>query len=352
MRFTGSSVVLYTSPTEPARTYWPETGRKISSIQTYDWLSGNNNMAPLVGGYIEARIRRTAAADAEMVNGAFWLDSPGPDLRYWMEKGNTAKGATGLRPHGQVFEVDLCENLSTEIVLHGNVDANGDFQGNMGHFILEPNPRSKDKWIVHGMLWTAAGMKFYIDGVERAASWKTNDIKSPNHWMNIFLGMYGKGDTSMEVDYIRFYQWDNTGAGELPNGGFEYSGDGIFPWEGGGVLDPANKRTGDYGLGLPSGKKAAQYVYLDHSSDYTLEFWSRSDGTLTVTVDNITPVSGVAEGEYHAAATLAPASVFTKSELPFTAGAESADHKRTVRVTFENKGSGNAYIDDVRIIKK
>lgn len=123
IRFTGNSLILYTDNQNPAKAYWQSGGRKISSIQTYDWRSNKNLLGDKVGGYIEARIRRDATEDAQMVNTAFWFDSPGPDLKYYLQEGDIVNGVEGIRPAGQIYEIDMCEYLNTEIVLHGNVDS-------------------------------------------------------------------------------------------------------------------------------------------------------------------------------------------------------------------------------------
>lgn len=116
-----------------------------------------------LGGFFEARIRRDADKDAKKVNVAFWFDSPGPDLKYYLEKGRHAFGMNGIRPRGQLFEIDMYEYLSAEIVLHGNVAPDGKFERNIGYYIHSGD--FKGKWVTHSLLWTPAGLKFYIDGV-------------------------------------------------------------------------------------------------------------------------------------------------------------------------------------------
>jgi len=48
MLFTDSTLILRTNDRIPERTFW-ESGRKISSIQTYDWNSNTNKMPDNVG---------------------------------------------------------------------------------------------------------------------------------------------------------------------------------------------------------------------------------------------------------------------------------------------------------------
>lgn len=346
MEFTGTSLILRTNDKVPERNFW-NSGRKISSIQTYDWREDKNMMNNKLGGYFEARIRRSATPEAEMANSAFWFDSPGPDLRYYIEKGNQAHGVTGIRPRGQVFEIDLCEYITTEIVLHGNVSPTGEFERNIGHFIIPG--QYNDKWTTHGMLWTPAGLKFYVDGKLVAESWDSNNIKSPNHTMNMFFGAYGKGgEVEMEVDYVRHYQWDLEEGNELPNPGFEYH-NALFPWEGSATVTAKAARTGNYGAQLSSGRQLYQYVYLDHSRNYQLKFYAKGSGKLNVKVENITQVSGIAENAFSSEIELT--SEYKEYTLPFTTNPEYGDHLRTVKVTFTNNETGNASVDDVNIGK-
>ncbi|MDR0891892.1 MAG: glycoside hydrolase family 16 protein [Mediterranea sp.] len=343
-RFTGHSLVLVTNDSLPREAYWPPR-RKVSSIQTYDW--GQNRFktgGELVGGYLEARIRRTASADAQGVNGAFWIDSPGPDARYYMEKGDSAVGAMGIRPRGQVFEIDLCENLNTELVLHGYVSPQGKFLHNIAHYPVLGN--CTDRWITHGMLWTPRGLKFYIDGKLVQTDWNPQHIKSPNHAMNVFLGMYSRGGSAeMEVDYIRFYQWATEPGNLLPNSGFEYSAE-LFPWEGTGATTSL-ARTGKRGVLLQSGQRIEQYVYLDHSGSYKLEYWSKGQGTVVACVENLAPVTGAVESSVENLSH--PGEAYTSRRLLFITGPEPATNKKTVRVSFTNTSSLPVYLDDLLI---
>lgn len=344
MLFTDSTIILRTNDQIPERTFW-ESGRKISSIQTYDWNTNQNKMPDNVGGYFEARIRRSATSDAEMANSAFWFDSPGPDLRYYIEKGNTACDVEGIRPRGQVFEIDLCEYITTEIVLHGNVSPEGKFQRNIGHFIIPG--QFNNKWTTHGMLWSPAGLKFYINGELVAESWDPNDIKSANHTMNMFFGAYGKGgEVDMEVDYVRYYQWELKGDNELPNPGFEYSNN-LFPWEGSGKVTTAAAFDGNYGLELLPGEEVYQYVYLNHSRDYQLTYMVGGSGTVNVCVENIEQVSGAVHNNYCTPAEIS--GEYKKQKLMFQTAPEYGDHKRTVKVKIKNTGKKKITLDNIEI---
>ena len=110
-------------------------------------------------------------------------------------------------------------SLSGKVVY--NVDDNKVVEGNIGHYIH--NGSFKGEWVVHSMLWSPAGLKFFIDGELVHQWWDKHDIKSPNHAMNLFLGAYGLKGATMEVDYVRCYQWALEKDNLLPNPGFEYS---------------------------------------------------------------------------------------------------------------------------------
>lgn len=347
MEFTGKSIILKVDENKPERAFWPN-GRKVSSIQTYDWNSDKSKMDNSIGGYFEARIKRDATDSAKNVNGAFWLDSPGPDPRYFVEKGNNALGVEGIRPRGQVFEIDLCEYITTEVVLHGNVSAQGEFERNIGHHIEKGD--FKNKWVTHGMLWTPAGLKFYIDGKLIREWWNQNDIKSPNHMMNMFFGAYGNdGTVSMEVDYVRYYQWDLKDGNHLPNGDFEYEGS-LFPWEGTGKINQNSAHSGNYGLMLTPGDSISQYVYLEHSKPFILSYYGKGEGTISAQVENITLVTGAYEDINKSTANLE--SGFNKHQFDFVTNPEYGDHKRTIKVTFKNTGDNPIILDDIRIEEK
>lgn len=350
MEFTGGSVILKVDDCHPETPFWTG-GRKISSIQTYDWNSGWNGMPDNIGGYFEARIRRSAVKDTKGLNTAFWYDSPGPDSRYYIEAGNTIDGVKGWRPRGQVFEIDLCEYLNTEIVLHGNVAPDGEFQGNIGHFVIPGDYR--DKWVTHGMLWTPRGLKFYIDGKPVAESWDPNDIKSPNHGMVMFFGAYGyDGMASVEVDYARHYQWSLEEGNELPNGGFEYAG-ALFPWEGGGKVGREAARTGEYGLLVQPGESVCQYVYADPSCNYEVSFYGKGRrGRLDVEAACIRSVSGEVLSEGSDSGNFRLDGRFRRHSLQIMTPADHPGHKATVRITLTNRGNVPVAVDDIVLSKR
>ncbi|MBC5642733.1 glycoside hydrolase family 16 protein [Parabacteroides sp. BX2] len=345
IRFTGNSLILYTDNQNPAKAYWQSGGRKISSIQTYDWRSNKNLLGDKVGGYIEARIRRDATEDAQMVNTAFWFDSPGPDLKYYLQEGDIVNGVEGIRPAGQIYEIDMCEYLNTEIVLHGNVDSKGVWQRCIAQYLIN-DMDFKNKWVTHSLLWTPNSLKFYIDGVLKKEWSDPNDIKSPNHFMNIYLGAYGKdGTVSMEVDYIRFYQWDLEEGNELPNADFEY-GKSIYPWEGDGNIVTENVRNGKQALAVAPGKQVSQYVYLDHTTPYSLEYWS--NGNLETKVENIIPVSGQIQDTSKKDT---DATSYEKNVIDFVSKEEVGINKATVKISFYNKGITTVFVDNL-LLKK
>lgn len=342
--FTDSSIVLITNDSTPDRPFM-DSGRKVSSIQTYDWLSDSSLFDNSAGGFLEARIRRSATADAKQVNAALWLDSPGPDARYFMEKGYQAWEVTGLRPHGQLFEIDLCEYITTEIVLHGNVSPEGEFEGNIGHHIVPGN--FADRWVVHSLLWTPAGLKCYVDGLLVREWWDPHDIKSPNHLMNLLLGAYGNGgEVKLEADYVRFYQWDLTARNQLPNANFEYEG-ALFPWEGKGRVAKAAKRSGSHGLILEAGETIYQMIYLDHSEVFTCSYWGKGNGSLKVMVENLAAVTGRSENRYTQETPLT--SVYSRHTFLFATNSEEEGHKRTVKISCTNTGEEPICLDDFYI---
>lgn len=351
MEFTDSSVILKVDDRSPESPFW-ESGRKISSIQTYDWNADRNLMPGNIGGYFEARIRRNAAEGTKGLNTAFWFDSPGPDSRYYLEQGSeTADSMQGWRPRGQVFEIDLCEYINTEIVLHGNVALDGKFEGNIGHFVIPGDYRNR--WVRHGMLWTPAGLKFYIDGRLVAESWDPDAIKSPNHAMVMFFGAYGHdGMTSIEVDYVRHYQWGLDETNELPNGGFEYDG-ASFPWEGGGRISPEAARNGRYGLVLAPGESVSQYVYADPSRPYEVSFYAKGRaGRLHAEAANIRPVSGEVVPAGSASDDFRLGRRFLPCRFSIVTPADHPGHKTTVRITFTNNGKEAVSLDDIVLSKR
>jgi hypothetical protein len=199
------------------------------------------------------------------------------------------------------------------------------------------------------MLWTPAGLKFYIDGELIREWWNPNDIKSPNHAMNMFFGAYGMNGVTMEVDYVRCYQWDLRKNNHLPNPGFEYS-DKLFPWEGTGQIDNLNARAGKYALKLAPGAYIEQYIYLDHSKNYELDFWTKGEGELTVKAENITQVSGMSEDCTEIKCV--PSTQYAVQKMQFAANDEPFDNKKTVKISFKNTGDKEIFLDDTMILPK
>lgn len=347
MVFTDTTIRLITNDSLPERNYWA-SGRKISSIQTFDWNTCENHLDNSRGGYFEARVRRHAK-DAEMVNTAFWFDSPGPDLKYYLEAGDQQFGVTGIRPHGQVFEIDVFEYLNAEIVLHGNVAPTGEFRGNIGHFIVK-DERFQNEWVTHGMLWTPSGLHFYVNGKLKAEWTDPRNIKSPDHFMNVFLGAYGKGgEVEMEVDYIRYYQWPLAAGNELPNADFEYS-KRLMPWEGKGTIVNEPVYAGKQALLLSPGDTLSQYVYVRHGKSYELSFWEKGEGKLYVEVRNLKPVTSqlinnvnkVCEGKAD----------YGQNQVAFTTPEGREDHMQTIQIVFVNQSGQPVVLDDMRLEQK
>ena len=339
---TGHSILL-----KATDKLYPGAKRQISSIQTYNWYTGEDKMNDFVGGFIEARIRRSTGEKGDRVNLAFWFDSPGPDLKYYLEEGGEAFGTKGIRPRGQVFEFDMCEYITTEIVLHGDVDQDGEFQHNIGHHIHKGD--FNNKWVQHAILWSPAGLKFYIDGKLIREWWDPKDIKSPNHAMNMFFGAYGIDGVSMEVDYVRAYQWQLEEGNFLPNSGFEYS-DALFPWEGDGSINKEQARSGAQCLHLVPKAKVEQYIYLDYGHDYAFDVWAKGAGELQVCIDALTPVSGelseLCTHRYKLAAD------YKQKKLRFATPAEKTTNKLTVKLSLENVGADALLIDDLSIVSQ
>lgn len=356
-RMTGSSIQLLVSAAAPAQAFWPN-GRKVSSIQTYDWQSNENYLDNKRGGYYEIRVRRSNTTQVTNLNAAYWFDSPGPDLKYYAELGNTFTSktgpVTGVRPRGQVFEIDVFEqgdNAATSTItpftIHGNVAADGTFQGNLGTY--NATLTNQTSWATHGMLWTPTSIKYYINGALKKEWSSKTDIKSANHFMNVFLGIYGAGDSaSMEVDYIRGYQWPVVNGNELPNGGAEY-GTQLLPWEGTATVSATAQRSGSNGFALTAGQTLTQYVYLDNNQNYQLKYWAAGAGNLEAKVENITPVKGTTQNTYLAAAAVTAS--FSQSVLDCKTGTEYGDHVKTVKVTFTNTGTGLIKLDDIALEK-
>lgn len=339
--FTGKSIIL-----KGTDKLYPGAKRQISSIQTYNWETNTNMMNNELGGYFEARIKRNVGKKGDKVNLAFWFDSPGPDLKYYLEKGGQAFATNGIRPRGQLFEIDMCEYITTEIVLHGNVDSKGKFERNIGHYIHKGD--FKNKWVTHSMLWTPAGLKFYIDGEQIAEWWEPNNIKSPNHAMNMFFGAYGINDVTVEVDYVRHYQWQLEDKNYLPNASFEYS-NLAFPWEGTGKVTHGDALSGQQALILNAGEYIEQLVYLDHSNRYWLEAWAKGGGLLAISVDNVEQVTAKSQGGSKVEVEVGKD--YAKTRMYFETNEEPVDNKKTIRLKLKNAGANTIYLDNLKIEK-
>ncbi len=345
----GKYIDIFTNDSLPLR---PFSGkRKISSIQTYSWSTNENLLDNSRGGYFEARVRRGSKGKVKSVNTAFWFDSPGPDLKYYLQEGSSVDGVKGIRPKGQLFEIDMFENLDAQFVMHGHVDSNGKFIHNLNTDIAKDYTPEKyepgKEWVTFGLLWTPDAIKHYINGKLVKAYDNKDQIYSPNHFMNVFLGSYGEGGAvNMEVDYIRYYRWPIENGNELPNGGAE-AGKYIAPWEGDGSIATAAKRSGNNGFLLAPGQSITQYVYLNNSKDYTLRFWARGGGKLNVEINNIKLVTG--ERQDASKSSFSFSSRFSKKMISFTTGSEYQDNMKTVRVSFSNAGTSPVMLDDIAI---
>ncbi|MEC5143141.1 family 16 glycosylhydrolase [Chitinophaga sp. 212800010-3] len=346
--FTGHSINIFTNDSLPAKAYYPANGRKISSIQTYDWGTNDNLLDNSRGGYFEVRVRRSYTGHPAGLNTAFWFDSPGPDLKYYLQEGTTLEGTAGIRPKGQVFEIDVFENLDAQFVMHGHVDKNGRFIHNLATHIAEGFTH-RDNWVVHGILWTPNSIKHYINGQLIKAYTDPHQVYSPNHFMNVFLGSYGGGGSvNMEVDYIRGYQWLLEGGNELPNPGFE-ANNNLLPWEGTGTLSAGVKRNGQHALLLKPGQEITQYVYLNNDAAYQLSYWAQGSSELYATVNNVKLVTGELQqaAEQHKTGK----STFTENKFFFKTGKEYGNNTKTVKISFTNRGSADIILDDVDVRK-
>ncbi|GAB3420626.1 family 16 glycosylhydrolase [Niabella aquatica] len=342
----GKTINLFTSDSLPREVYDVKNDKKISSIQTYDWGTNENLLDNSRGGYFEVKVKRSSTGKPRGLNTAFWFDSPGPDLKYYLQQGTTLDGVKGIRPKGQVFEIDVFEYLNAQFVLHGHVDSNGKFLRNLNTHIAEGYTHI-DKWVVHGMLWTPTSIKHYINGNLIKEYTDKNQVYSPNHFMNVLLGSYGGGGTvNMEVDYIRYYTWPLKDGNELPNPGFEDSGS-LSPWEGNGTWLPAAGRNKTAGILLKPGQKVEQYVYLHNDTDYKLEYWHYGSSRLKLAVDNMKVVSGelspVLKKESRGR------SRFIKETVNFRSGNEYENNMKTIRISIVNEGAADVIVDDVTI---
>jgi hypothetical protein len=343
----GNSITLFVNDSLPQRAF--NNGKKISSIQTYDWATNENLLDNSRGGYFEVRVKRNYTGHPEGLNTAYWFDSPGPDLKYYLQQGTEVNGTKGIRPKGQLFEIDVFENLDAQFVMHGHVDSTGRFIHNLATDIAT-GFQHRGEWVTHGMLWTPTSIKHYINGKLIKSYDNKHEVYSPNHFMNVFLGSYGKGGSvSMEVDYIRGYQWPLSDGNELPNPGFEYSGTSIAPWEGSGAVSASARKEGQFGLLLQPGQNIEQYVYLNNTSPYALHYWHKGNSTLKVTVDNMAPVSGVLETI--TATTQNGNGSFKENELKFATGEDHKGNMKTIRVAFTNTGNVPVLLDDITVRK-
>jgi glycosyl hydrolase family 16 len=344
----GNVIRLFANDSLPTEDF--TGGKKISSIQTYDWSTNENLLDNSRGGYFEVRVKRSFKGKPEGLNTAFWFDSPGSDLKYYLQDGTTVNGTRGIRPKGQLFEIDIFENLNAQFVMHGHVDTNGRFIHNLATDIAY-GFEHKDQWVTHGILWTPTSIKHYINGRLIKAYDNKHQLFSPNHFMNILLGSYGKGgEVSMEVDYIRGYQWPVSRDNELPNGDFERNTT-RDPWEGTGKLvktaQQSEARSGKQVLLLEPGDSIEQYVYLNNNRDYELTYYAKGHAVLQAEMDNVEAVSGQ----------LMPVSIhtsghkkeFSPTSLHFKTGKMAGTDMKTVRIVFRNQGHANVLLDDVRV---
>ncbi|WP_205944132.1 family 16 glycosylhydrolase [Pedobacter sp. HDW13] len=162
-RLNGKTIDIFVSDSLPNRLFSKKGNQKISSIQTYDWRTGENLLDNSRGGYFEVKVKRNSTGNPKGLNTAFWFDSPGPDLRYYLEQGTKVDGVEGIRPKEQVFEIDVFENLNAQFVLHGHVDQQGKFKHNIATHIAQGYDHV-NQWVTHGILWTPNSIKHYING--------------------------------------------------------------------------------------------------------------------------------------------------------------------------------------------
>lgn len=344
----GKTINLFTNDSLPKEVYDVKNNKKISSIQTYDWGTNENLLDNSRGGYFEVKVKRSSTGKPRGLNTAFWFDSPGPNLKYYLQQGTTLDGVQGIRPKGQVFEIDVFEYLNAQFVLHGHVDSTGKFLRNLNTHIAK-GYRHIDHWVVHGMLWTPVSIKHYINGNLIKEYTDKSQVYAPNHFMNVLLGSYGGGGTvNMEVDYIRYYTWPLSGGNELPNPGFE-DGGSIAPWEGNGNWLPNGGRNRTAGVLLKPGQRIEQYVYLDNDIDYKLEYWHNGSSRLKIVVEDVQAVTGqltlIAEKESKGY------SRFVKEILDFRSGKEYLNNTKTIRISVINESAADAVVDDLTIKK-
>ncbi|MFT4156272.1 hypothetical protein [Parafilimonas sp.] len=344
----GKTINLFVNDSLPYRLYNVKGNQKISSIQTYDWRTNENLLNNSRGGYFEVKVKRSKTGSPKGLNTAFWFDSPGPDLKYYLQQGSTVNGVAGIRPPGQVFEIDVFELLNAQFVLHGQVDKDGKFVHNLATHITE-GVQHENNWVTHGILWTPTAIKHYINGKLMGEYTDRHKIYSPDHFMSVFLGSYGSdGGVNMEVDYIRYYQWPLNGGNELPNPGFE-DGDSLLPWEGDGtrVQHAGNNNTA--GVLLKPGQKIEQYVYLNNDTDYKLSYWHYGNGRLNVSIDNVEAVTGTLTSLNKQAP--ACKNNFTEDSINFHSGKAFGNNMKTIRIHISNEGYSDVILDDITIKK-
>ncbi|WP_433902932.1 glycoside hydrolase family 16 protein [Sphingobacterium puteale] len=344
----GSAINLYVNDTIPKCIFTEGGNQKISSIQTYDWKTNENLLDNSKGGYFEVKVRRNRQGNPKGTNTAFWFDSPGPDIRYYLQEGAEVDGIKGIRPKGQLFEIDVFKYITAQFVIHGHVDTKGVFQRNLPTHIAE-GYEHVGQWVTHGVLWTPTSVKHYINGDLIKEYDDKNQIYSPNHFMNVFLGTYGsEGGVNMEVDYIRAYNWPLRDGNELPNPDFEGKA-GLKPWEGEGTIAEDIGEKGSKALVLAQGKKIEQYIYLDPAQQFNLRYWGRG-GSIAVTVDDVKVVSG--ELSNLKQQTLELGKKGKKQEINFVTGQEINPNKKIVRIAFTNTGKETIYLDNITVKKK
>ncbi|TXH20362.1 MAG: glycosyl hydrolase family protein [Chitinophagaceae bacterium] len=345
----GKTINLYVSDSLPTRLYVPTGSQKISSIQTYDWRTNENLLDNSRGGYFEVRVKRSKTGNPKGTNTAFWFDAPGPDLKYYLEQGSEAYGSKGIRPKGQVFEIDVFELLNAQFVLHGHVDKNGKFIRNLNTHIAE-GFQHENEWVTHGMLWTPTSIEHYINGKLIKAYTDKHQIYSPNHFMNVFLGTYGsQGGVNMEVDYIRYYTWPLKGNNELPNGNFDAL-KSIAPWEGNGTVQAGIGRNQSPAVILKPGQSIIQYVYLNNAQHYNLQFWSKGNTSCQASIMNVKEVTG--ETHQNTLNELKGAHRFKASSIDFTTEKDHPLNMKTIKIMFSNTGNDDLILDDITIKKK
>lgn len=345
----GKTINLYVSDSLPARLFTKKGNQKISSIQTYDWQHNENLLDNSRGGYFEVKVKRSSQGNVKGLNTAFWFDAPGPDIRYYLQEGGEALGIKGIRPKGQLFEIDVFEYINAQFVIHGHVDSSGKFQRNLATHIAEGYTH-RNEWVTHGMLWTPTSLKHYINGNLIKEYTDKHKIYSPNHFMNVFLGTYGSGgNVNMEVDYIRYYRWPLQNGNELPGSGFE-EGEGMGPWEGSARIVAAAGRNNSKGLVMQPGEKITQYVYLDNHAAYQLMYFARGKGKVKVDVFDVAVVTGGLTGI--ASAEGRGGKGFMKNTARFTTGRELDGHTKTVCLVFENTGQAVVTLDDLTLSKR